>query len=282
MLKSYLQLMRFHKPVGTFLLLWPTLWALWIAGNGHPSFKNVIIFVLGVIFMRAAGCVINDFADRKIDLHVTRTKTRPLTTGVITKKQALILFLSLCAIAFFLVLLTNVLTIILSFFALLTAIIYPFMKRVTHWPQFFLSIAFAWSVPMAFAAQINHVPWMAFLIMLTTIFWVIAYDTQYAMADHDEDIKIGVKSTAILFGRYDRVVIGVLQLMFILFLCIIGALQSFSRIYFITVFAATLLMIYQQMLIAQREPSHCLRAFLNNQWVGAVIFLGILFGVSPH
>ena len=275
MLKSYLQLMRFHKPVGTFLLLWPTLWALWIAGNGHPSFKNVIIFVLGVIFMRAAGCVINDFADRKIDLHVTRTKTRPLTTGVITKKQALILFLSLCAIAFFLVLLTNVLTIILSFFALLTAIIYPFMKRVTHWPQFFLSIAFAWSVPMAFAAQINHVPWMAFLIMLTTIFWVIAYDTQYAMADHDEDIKIGVKSTAILFGRYDRVVIGVLQLMFILFLCIIGALQSFSRIYFITVFAATLLMIYQQILIAQRAPNNCLRAFLNNQWVGAVVFLGI-------
>ena len=275
MLKSYLQLMRFHKPVGTFLLLWPTLWALWIAGNGHPSFKNVIIFVLGVIFMRAAGCVINDFADRKIDLHVTRTKTRPLTTGVITKKQALILFLSLCAIAFFLVLLTNVLTIILSFFALLTAIIYPFMKRVTHWPQFFLSIAFAWSVPMAFAAQINHVPWMAFLIMLTTIFWVIAYDTQYAMADHDEDIKIGVKSTAILFGRYDRVVIGVLQLMFILFLCIIGALQSFSRIYFITIFAATLLMIYQQILIAQRAPNNCLRAFLNNQWVGAVVFLGI-------
>ena len=279
MLKSYLQLMRFHKPVGTFLLLWPTLWALWIAGNGHPSFKNVIIFVLGVIFMRAAGCVINDFADRKIDLHVTRTKTRPLTTGVITKKQALILFLSLCAIAFFLVLLTNVLTIILSFFALLTAIIYPFMKRVTHWPQFFLSIAFAWSVPMAFAAQINHVPWMAFLIMLTTIFWVIAYDTQYAMADHDEDIKIGVKSTAILFGKQDRFMIGLCQSGFIILMCWLGVSEKLSVIYFLSIFIAILLFIYQHKLMMKRIPQNCFRAFLNNQWVGLMVFIGIVFSM---
>jgi len=275
-LKLYFQLMRLHKPIGILLLLWPTLWALWIAAHGFPSLKNLIIFVLGVILMRSAGCVINDFADRTVDLHVARTKLRPLTSGKISAHEAIILFVILCAIAFALVLLTNVLTILLSVFAVITAFIYPFMKRYTHWPQLILGIAFSFSIPMAFAAETNHVPLIAWILMCANILWTIAYDTQYAMVDREDDLKIGVKSTAILFGRYDRWMIGLFQGAFILLMCVIGFLENFSVVYFAGVFFAVLLFIYQHILIAKRVPEKCFHAFLNNQWGGMVIFIGVL------
>lgn len=274
-IKLYFQLMRFHKPVGILLLLWPTLWALWIASHGAPHIKNIFIFVVGVILMRAAGCVINDIADRKLDLHVTRTASRPITTGEITTQSALILFFILCALAFVLVLFTNILTIFLSFFALATAMIYPFMKRYTHFPQIILGMAFSFSVPMAFAAEINQINFVSLLLMLITILWTVLYDTEYAMADRTDDLKIGIKSTAIFFGKYDRIMIGLFQSVVILLLFFLGLLEKFSVIYFSAIVIAALLFLYQQFLISTREPKNCLRAFLNNQWVGLIIFVGI-------
>lgn len=274
----YFELMRFHKPIGIFLLLWPTWWALWIAARGFPSIRNFVIFTLGVIIMRAAGCVINDFADRKLDLHVLRTQTRPITSGRISPKNAIILFFSLCSIAFILVLFTNLLTIILSFFALLTAMIYPFMKRHTHWPQLILGIAFSFSIPMAFAAQTNTVPIIAIILMLANIAWTMAYDTQYAMVDREDDLKIGIKSTAILFGKHDRLMIGLFQLMTIILLCITGLMMQFSFIYFIGILFGLFLFIYQQKLIAARKSTDCFRAFLNNHWVGMAVFAGLFWG----
>ena len=278
MIAPYFELMRFHKPIGIFLLLWPTGWALWIAAHGFPSIKNFIIFTLGVIIMRAAGCVINDFADRKLDLHVSRTQTRPITSGKMTSKNALILFFALCVIAFILVLFTNLFTVILAFFALLTAMIYPFMKRYTYWPQLVLGIAFSFSIPMAFAAQTNSVPIIAVLLMFANIAWTIAYDTQYAMVDRHEDLKAGIKSTAILFGKHDRLIIGLFQLMATFLLCIIGLVMRFSFIYFVAILIGFLLFIYQQKLMKTREPSNYFRAFLNNHWVGMVVFVGIFLG----
>ncbi len=269
--------MRLHKPIGILLLLWPTLWALWIAAHGIPRLKNLLVFIVGVILMRSAGCVINDFADRKLDLHITRTQSRPLTTGEIPARNAIILFIVLCLLAFILVLLTNLLTIFLAFFAVIIAIIYPFMKRYTNWPQFILGVAFSFSIPMAFAAETGHVPLTAGILMLATIFWTMAYDTQYAMIDRDDDVKIGIKSTAILFGQYDRLMIGLFQYAAIVLLCILGFLESFLFIYFMAVFIAVLLFIYQQLLIANQESKNCFRAFLNNQWVGLIIFMGIIF-----
>lgn len=274
-IKLYFQLMRFHKPVGILLLLWPTLCALWIASNGAPHIKNIFIFIVGVILMRAAGCVINDIADRKLDLHVTRTASRPITTGEITTRSALILFFILCALAFILVLFTNALTILLAFFALATAMIYPLMKRYIHFPQVVLGIAFAFSVPMAFAAEINQINFTSALLMLITILWTMAYDTEYAMADREDDLKIGIKSTAIFFGKYDRIMIGLFQSIMILLLFFLGVREKFSLIYFAAIFIAALLFLYQQILISKREPQKCLRAFLNNQWVGFIVFLGI-------
>jgi len=268
--------MRFHKPIGTLLLLWPALWALWIAARGFPNIKNLFIFIFGVILMRAAGCVINDVADRKFDLNVTRTKLRPLTSGKISTRESIILFFILCIIAFVLVLFTNKLTILLSFCAVVSAIIYPFMKRYTHWPQLFLGIAFSFSIPMAFAAETNHVSFIAWILMFANILWTIAYDTQYAMTDREDDLKIGIKSTAILFGKYDRVMIALFQFGFICLLCILGFVEKFLSIYFIAICIAILFFIYQQILISKREPSNGLRAFLNNWWVGMIIFLGIL------
>ncbi len=276
-IKSYFQLMRFHKPIGTLLLLWPTLWALWIAAKGLPTLKNLFIFIAGVVLMRAAGCVINDFADRKFDPHVARTKLRPLATGKISARGAIILFMTLCALAFILVLFTNTLTMVLAFFALITAIIYPFMKRHTYWPQFILGIAFAFSVPMAFAAQVGKLSLITGIVMLTTILWTVAYDTQYALVDRADDIKIGIKSTAILFGKYHQLIIGLFQSAVIALLCVLGMLLSFSVIYFSAIFIVFLLFIYQQRLISQGDPEKCFRAFLNNQWVGLVIFVGIFF-----
>jgi 4-hydroxybenzoate polyprenyltransferase len=274
-LKSYFELMRFHKPIGTFLLLWPTWWALWIAARGFPSIKNFIIFTLGVVVMRAAGCVINDFADRDIDSHVSRTKSRPITSGNVTPNHALILFFILCLIGLTLVLFTNRLTIVLSIFALMTATIYPFMKRYTHWPQLILGIAFSFSIPMAFAAETNTLPLISFLLMLANIFWTIAYDTTYAMVDRQDDLKIGIKSTAILFGKYDQWIIGLFQIMSVLLLFFIGIRTELNGIYFLGLLISILLFLYQQKWLSTRLPENYFRAFLNNNWVGLVVFLGI-------
>ncbi|MCX7121403.1 MAG: 4-hydroxybenzoate octaprenyltransferase [Gammaproteobacteria bacterium] len=274
-LKKYIQLMRLNKPIGILLLLWPTLWALWIAAGGLPSVKNFFIFIAGVIIMRSAGCVINDFADRNYDSHVLRTQARPLATAKISTRNAITLFLVLCFIAFILVLFTNALTIKLAFFAVITAIIYPFMKRYTHWPQFILGVAFSFSIPMAFAAETNHVPLISLLIMLINILWTIVYDTQYAMVDRADDLKIGIKSTAILFGKHDRLIIGLFQISIIILLCLLGYLLSFSTVFFIAIFIAALLFLHQQKLIKTHDPKSCFQAFLNNQWVGLIIFSGI-------
>jgi 4-hydroxybenzoate polyprenyltransferase len=270
-----LALMRLHKPIGILLLLWPTLWALWIAADGFPSYKNLSIFIGGVILMRSAGCVINDFFDRRFDGHVARTKNRPLVTHKILSHQAIILFIVLCAAAFLLVLFTNILTIVLACFALATAMIYPLMKRYTHWPQLILGVAFSLSIPMAFAAQTGKIAPIAWLMMLANIAWTIAYDTQYAMTDRDDDIAASIKSTAILFGRYDRLMIALFQFTMIVLLFFLGVFQSFSLIYFFALLLCILLFIYQHRLIARRTPEKCFLAFLNNQWIGLIVFSAI-------
>ncbi|MCI0507908.1 MAG: 4-hydroxybenzoate octaprenyltransferase [Gammaproteobacteria bacterium] len=269
-------LTRFDKPIGTFLLLWPTLWALWIAGAGKPDTYVTIVFVLGVILMRAAGCIINDYADRNIDGQVARTRHRPLVTGKISGKEALMLFAALCLVAFCLVLTLNWLTIGLSFVAVILAILYPFMKRHTYMPQAFLGLAFGWSVPMAFAAQTGGLPDVTWLLLTATVLWATAYDTLYAMVDREDDLQIGVKSTAILFGEADKLVVAVIQVTFILTMMIIGGKLEMSMYYYLGLSAASALMIYQQYLIRDREPDQCFKAFLNNNWVGLVIFAGIV------
>ena len=273
----YIELMRLDKPIGILLLLWPTLSALWIAAEGWPDLGVLSVFVLGVIIMRSAGCVVNDYADRNVDGHVTRTINRPLIRGDVTSKQALILFASMAVLAFILVAQLNELTIWLSLGAILLAVIYPFMKRYTYLPQVFLGMAFGWAIPMAFAAQTNAVPTIAWLLFLANILWTTAYDTFYAMADREDDMFAGVKSTAILFGDDDLVIIGVLQFMFLLVMVLIGSQLEMSFSYYIGVLGAGLLSIYQQYVAKDKQPAHCLQAFLNNNWVGGVIFLGIVF-----
>jgi 4-hydroxybenzoate polyprenyltransferase len=276
-LLDYARLMRLDKPIGIFLLLWPTLWALLIASEGHPDHKVLVIFVLGVILMRSAGCVINDYADRDIDCHVSRTQNRPLTSGRVSTREAKILFLVLCLVAFVLVLQLNKLTLLLSIAGVLLAAIYPFMKRVTHLPQVVLGAAFGWSVPMAFAAQTGTVPQIAWLMFLATLLWATAYDTMYAMVDSEDDLALGIKSTAILFGDSDRQIIGIIQIMVLLCLLMIGHQAELGLIYYSSVLLAGILFTYQQYLIRFRTREGCFQAFLNNNWVGAVIFLGILF-----
>lgn len=268
--------MRFHKPIGIYLLLWPTAWALWIAGKGHPNLKIVLIFIAGVIIMRAAGCVINDFADRHIDDKVTRTKNRPIATGKIPAKNALILFGLLMCAAFTLVLFTNRLTILLAIFAAGFATLYPFTKRFTHFPQVVLGIAFAFSVPMSFSAITQALPMTCWLLMFATIFWTVAYDTQYAMTDREDDLKISVKSTAILFGRYDNFIIGMLQAGVIALLIYIGVKEQLKWPFYCSLIVATAFFFYQQTLTAKRQSTQCFQAFLNNHWVGMIIFLGII------
>ena len=276
-LADYARLMRLDKPIGIFLLLWPTLWALMIAGEGHPDQKVLLIFVLGVVLMRSAGCVINDYADRDIDRHVSRTQNRPLTSGRVTTREAKFLFLGLCLLAFVLVLQLNKLTILLSIAGVLLAAIYPFMKRITHLPQVFLGAAFGWSVPMAFAAQTGTVPQIAWLMFLATLLWATAYDTLYAMVDREDDLALGIKSTAILFGDSDRKIVGLIQVMVLLCLLMIGRQAEMGSIYYIGVLLAGALVVYQQYLIRFRTREGCFQAFLNNNWFGMVIFLGILF-----
>jgi len=275
-LDLYARLIRFDKPIGSYLLLWPALWALAIAGEGSPDGWVLFVFVCGVFLMRSAGCAINDYADRGIDLHVTRTRERPLATGAISSREALAVFAVLGLLAFLLVLTLNRLTILLSLGGILLAASYPFMKRFHYLPQVHMGAAFGWAVPMAYAAQTGTLPKMAWLLYVATLVWAVAYDTIYSMVDRDDDLRIGVKSTAILFGDYDRFMIAVFQGMFILAMLLAGIDLEFSAVYFIALGLATLLLAFQQFLIYDQVPEHCFVAFLNNHWVGAIIFGGIM------
>ncbi|WP_159657648.1 4-hydroxybenzoate octaprenyltransferase [Vibrio atypicus] len=272
---AYWQLMRMDKPIGTLLLLWPTLWALIIAAEGIPDPKILVVFILGVVFMRAAGCVINDFADRKVDGHVKRTCQRPLPSGRVSSKEAITLFLILGIASFLLVLTMNPLTIKLSFMGIVLAFIYPFMKRFTHLPQLFLGLAFSWAIPMAWAAQANELPMMVWFVFVVNALWTIAYDTQYAMVDRDDDLKIGIKSTAILFGRFDKMVIGVLQLITLAMLIYLGVWYQLGASFYWSLLIAGALFVFQQHLIRHRERDLCFRAFLNNNYVGMIITVGL-------
>ncbi|MBL4637907.1 MAG: 4-hydroxybenzoate octaprenyltransferase [Proteobacteria bacterium] len=278
----YVQLMRLDKPIGILLLLWPTLSALWIAAEGVPDLDVLTVFVLGVIAMRSAGCVINDYADRDIDGLVARTVNRPLVTGVLQAKHALITFAGLSLFAFVLVLFLNKMTILLSLVALFLAATYPFMKRYTYLPQVYLGAAFGWAIPMAFAAQTQTLPAVAWLLFLANILWATAYDTFYAMADREDDLLAGIKSTAILFGDDDHIIIGILQICFLLVMILIGAQLDMGLEYYLGVLLAAVLFVYQQKLAKERQPAQCLQAFLNNNWVGAAIFVGITvhYGLS--
>lgn len=274
-LQFYL-LMRFDRPIGILLLLWPTLWALWIAAEGVPKGWVLAVFVIGVVLMRAAGCVINDVADRDFDPHVRRTAQRPIAAGRVTVKEALILFGVLCLLAFGLVLTMNGLTIKLAFVGAFLAASYPFVKRYTYLPQIYLGMAFGWAVPMAFAAQTGSVPTIAWLVFIAKVLWATAYDTMYAMVDREDDLRIGVKSTAILFGDADRVIIGVIQMMVLLVLFLIGLQMKLGGFYYFGLLVAAGLAVYQQYLIREREREGCFRAFLNNNWFGMVVFAGLV------
>ncbi|MDR0807262.1 MAG: 4-hydroxybenzoate octaprenyltransferase [Enterobacteriaceae bacterium] len=273
---AYCRLMRINKPIGALLLLWPTLWALWLAGKETPNWYILLVFVVGVFLMRAAGCVINDFADRYFDGHVERTRNRPLPSGTVTEKESKIIFLTLVTLSFLLVLTLNKLTIALSVAAVILAWIYPFMKRFTHLPQVILGMAFGWSIPMAYAAVSDALPLSCWLLLLVNICWTVAYDTQYAMVDRNDDVKIGIKSTAILFGRYDKIIIGLLQLATVLLLVWIGYLNHLGAPFYWSLLLVGALFIYQQQLITQRERDKCFQAFMNNNYVGLVVFLGLL------
>lgn len=275
-LHYYSQLIRLNRPIGIYLLLWPTLWGLWVASQGIPDLKPLIIFTLGVILMRSAGCAINDYADRDIDQHVERTKLRPLTAGKITSKEALGVFAALSLIAFFLVLQLNTYTIFLSFIAVILAASYPFMKRFHSLPQLHLGAAFAWAIPMAFTAVTAAPPPLeAWLLFTATLLWTIAYDTMYALSDKEDDLKIGVKSSAIFFGEKDKLIIGLLQILTILTLSWAGYIIGFGIYYYVSLLIAILLFIHQHKMIKDRNPNRCLQAFLHNNWVGMVIFIGI-------
>jgi 4-hydroxybenzoate polyprenyltransferase len=275
-LREYALLMRLHRPIGILLLLWPTLWGLWFAGQGHLNLHVAAVFVLGVVLMRSAGCVINDYADRGFDPHVERTRERPIAAGRVNPREALALFAALCLIAFALVLTLNRFTILLSFVGAFLAATYPFLKRWTHLPQFYLGVAFGWGIPMAFAAQTGAVPPLAWVLFLANVCWSVAYDTAYAMVDREDDLKVGVKSTAILFGSYDRLLIGVFHGLTITLLAIAGDLAGRGILYYIGLGLAAALAVYQQYLLRGRTPAGCFKAFLNNNWFGAAVFAGLL------
>ncbi len=272
----YIQLTRLDRPVGIYLLLWPTLWALWVAAGGFPSTANLVIFMLGVVLMRSAGCVINDYADRHIDGHVARTRNRPMAQGKVDETEALLLFAILCGVAFVLVCLTNPTTLLLSFGGLALAAIYPFTKRYTFFPQVVLGAAFAWAIPMAFTAETGELQRSTWLLYLATLLWTVAYDTQYAMVDRPDDLRIGVKSTAILLGEMDRRAIALMHLTVLLILLLLGLQQDYRWPYFLALVIVMQLFLYQHWLIKDRVPALCFKAFLNNQWVGAVVFAGLV------
>ncbi len=275
-LRQYALLMRLDRPIGSLLLLWPALWALWLAGAGHPQPLVVVVFVLGVVLMRSAGCVINDYADRNVDPHIARTRQRPMAAGRVTSREALALFVVLCLLAFALVLLMNRLTVMLSVGAVVLAVIYPFMKRYTHLPQVVLGMAFGWAVPMAYAAQTGAVPPVAWLLFIATVLWDTAYDTMYAMVDRPDDLRIGVKSTAILFGEADRHLIALIQGLFFVVMIMIGRQLQLGMYYYAGLVTAMGLAVYQLLLIRRRDPGECFKAFLNNNWFGMAIFAGIV------
>lgn len=276
-LALYVKLVRLDKPIGIYLLLWPTLWALWIASDGVPNLSLLIVFILGVILMRSAGCAINDYADRNIDSFVARTRDRPLASGAITTKEALLVFAVLILIAFLLALIfLNHLTVYFALGGVLLAATYPFMKRYHFLPQAHLGVAFAWSIPMAFTAVTNDYPEpICWLIFTCTVLWTTAYDTMYAMADREDDIKLGVKSTAILFGNLDKLAVGLIQILVIICLLLIGINAEMSWVYYLSVGLGAVFFLYQQVLIKHRLADRCLEAFLNNKYFGFVIFIGI-------
>ncbi|APC10155.1 MULTISPECIES: 4-hydroxybenzoate octaprenyltransferase [Providencia] len=273
---AYSRLMRIDRPIGSLLLLWPTYWALWIAAQSTPSLHLLIVFTAGVFFMRAAGCVINDFADRHFDGHVERTKHRPLPSGDVTEREAKILFAGLVGFSFLLVLTLNSMTIWLSIAGLALAWVYPFVKRVSHLPQVVLGAAFGWSIPMSFSAVNETLPLVCWLLFLVNIIWSVIYDTQYAMVDRDDDLKIGVKSTAILFGQYDKLIIGLLQLLMVGLLVVVGSLAGLGITYYLSLALVAGLFIYQQQLMVNRERAPCFKAFMNNNFVGLILFIGIM------
>jgi 4-hydroxybenzoate polyprenyltransferase len=272
----YWRLMRLHRPIGIWLLLWPTLWALWIASAGRPDEKVFLILVLGTIVVRSAGCVINDFADRKIDPHVARTADRPLATGEVAPAEALLLFGALMLIGLGLVLSLNRLTVSFAVAGAVLTVLYPFTKRFLSTPQFVLGVAFSWGVPMAFAATVGDVPRVGWLLFLATVIWVVVYDTQYAMTDRPDDVKIGVRSTAILFGELDRAFIAGLQALLLASLVLVGRSAGMGPWYYGGLAAAGLFCLYQVYLIKERDVVQSFRAFLNNAWLGAAVFAGIL------
>jgi 4-hydroxybenzoate polyprenyltransferase len=276
-LQQYALLMRLNRPIGVFLLLWPMLWALWIASDGQPDTRVLWIFVAGVILMRSAGCAINDFADRDIDPKVERTRNRPLARGAISPHEALAVAAVLSIIAFGLVCLTNTLTVSMSMVGAVLAASYPFMKRIHYLPQVHLGAAFGWAVPMAFAAQTDMLPSsVGWLIFIAAVLWATVYDTQYAMADREDDLKVGVKSTAILFGELDRAIIGLIQIMLMLDLILIGWQADLGIYFYLGLCIAASLAAYQQVLIIGRKSQQCFRAFLNNNYFGLVVFIGIV------
>ncbi|MFB9886344.1 4-hydroxybenzoate octaprenyltransferase [Balneatrix alpica] len=280
-LNAYWQLMRADKPIGTYLLLWPTLWALWLAAEGLPQRHLLLIFCAGVFLMRSAGCVINDFADRHFDGHVKRTANRPLPSGKVKSGEALSLFLLLSLTAFVLVLFTNPLTIGLSFIAVVLAASYPFMKRFHHLPQVVLGAAFAWGIPMAFAAEQNQVPLLAWVIFAANLCWTVAYDTLYAMVDRDDDLNIGIKSSAILFGRHDLLIVGLLQLATLGLLAWAGELAGLGGWYAAALLGVAALFLQQQWQVRLRQREQCFQAFLANHWVGMLVFAGIVLDRWP-
>ena len=277
---DFIQLTRMDKPIGIYLLLWPTLWALWVAAKGVPSLANLLIFVLGVILTRAGGCVINDFADRKVDGHVKRTEQRPMASGKISSKEALVFFALLMGVSFLLVLCTNAQTVWLSFGALALAATYPFMKRYTYYPQVVLGAAFSWGIPMAFTAETGSLPAAAWLLYIANLLWTVGYDTYYAMTDREDDLKIGVKSTAILFGDADRVIILSLQGLALGCLLLAGSHFELGGWFHLGLLAAAGCFVWEFWYTRDRDPQRCFKAFLHNHWAGLAIFVRIVLNYA--
>lgn len=275
-LRRYAQLVRLHRPIGILLLLWPTLWALWLAGEGRPPWEIVLVFITGVTLMRSAGCAINDYADRDFDGGVERTKTRPIALGLVSPREALGVFVALSLLAATLLLFLNPATRLMSLVAVVLATVYPFMKRFTHLPQVVLGAAFGWAVPMAFMALHERIPPVAWVLFVATVVWALIYDTQYAMVDREDDLKIGVKSSAILFGRHDNLIVGLLQLTMLGLLLLVGRMVGAGWLYMLGVLIGGGLFVYQQWLTRDREPKACFAAFLNNNLFGMAIFLGLV------
>jgi 4-hydroxybenzoate polyprenyltransferase len=275
-LEEYVRLTRINRPIGIWLLLWPTLWALWVAGSGRPDPKVLVVFVLGTTLMRSAGCIVNDFVDRNVDPYVKRTRERPLAARRVTPIEALLLFVLLAAASLWLVLRLDAYTLRLACIGAVLTVSYPFLKRFFALPQLYLALAFSWGVPMAFAALIGSLPRVAWTMFVASVIWVTVYDTLYAMVDREDDLKIGVRSSAIVFADMDRVIIGILQLMMLLALLLMGASLRFGNAYLGGLAAAAVFFAYQQWLIRARDPEDCLRAFQNNHYVGMAIFIGIL------